>query len=349
MEPSITDNKTIRVMLTLCTAVLAGAVLYFAQSIFAPVAFALFIIAIVWPLQKLLQDRMPKLIALFFTILAILTVVIALASMIAWGFGEIGQWLARNSARYQALYDWTTEWLERHDIFIAGSFAERVNVTWLVRFFQVIAGKAKSLFGFSMLVVVFTLLGLLEVDDLKQKFGSLKNQSRTRKLLEAGAEIAAKFRKYMLVRTLMSILTGVAIWGFATLVGLELATAWGVIAFTLNYIPFIGPFVVTALPTLFAVAQFESWQSAIFILACVILIQFLIGSYFEPRFAGATLSISPFVVLFAVFFWSFMWGIPGAFIGVPLIIVLITICEKEPSSRWIAILLSGHPRTYKHG
>jgi predicted PurR-regulated permease PerM len=54
-------------------------------------------------------------------------------------------------------------------------------------------------------------------------------------------------------------------------------------------------------------------------------IQFLIGSYLEPRIAGAALSLSPFLVLFAVFFWAFLWGLPGAFIGVPIVIACLTL------------------------
>ena len=50
------------------------------------------------------------------------------------------------------------------------------------------------------------------------------------------------------------------------------------------------------------------------------------GNYLEPLVAGAALSLSPFAVVFAVFFWGFLWGIPGAFIGVP---ILITINPKE--------------------
>ncbi len=81
--------------------------------------------------------------------------------------------------------------------------------------------------------------------------------------MQAGTEIAAKFQKYMLVRSVMSLLTGTVIWLVALFAGLELATAWGVIAFVLNYIPFLGPLVATVFPTLFAFAQFESWQLAI--------------------------------------------------------------------------------------
>jgi AI-2 transport protein TqsA len=71
------------------------------------------------------------------------------------------------------------------------------------------------------------------------------------------------------------------------------------------------------------------------------LIQFVVGSYIEPRVSGDVLSISPFVVLFAVFFWTFMWGLFGAFIGVPIVIAILTFCSYHPGSRFIADLLGG--------
>jgi AI-2 transport protein TqsA len=143
------------------------------------------------------------------------------------------------------------------------------------------------------------------------------------------------------VRSLASALTGVLIFAFTLFAGLELATAWGIMAFTLNYIPFIGPLVATALPSLFALVQFESWQMAALIFLGSTLIQFLIGNYLEPRLFGSILDISPYLVVFAVFFWAFLWGLPGAFIGVPLTIALLTWCEAYPSTRWIATILSG--------
>jgi AI-2 transport protein TqsA len=140
------------------------------------------------------------------------------------------------------------------------------------------------------------------------------------------------------------VLTGIVVWAFTLLAGLELATAWGLIAFVLNYIPFIGPLVATAFPTLFALVQVGSWQLAAIVFLGLNVIQFLIGSYLEPRIAGAALSVSPFLVLFAVFFWAFLWGLPGAFIGVPIVIACLTLCAQGESTRWIAALLSGRER-----
>jgi AI-2 transport protein TqsA len=192
-------------------------------------------------------------------------------------------------------------------------------------------------------VLIYVLLGLLEVDTVTWKLRQMKNGAVGKVLLAGSAETAAKLRKYMLVRSLMSLMTGVLVWGFASLAGLQLAVEWGVIAFVLNYIPFLGPLVATVFPTLFAIAQFQSWQMAIIVFAGLNLIQFLVGSYLEPRIAGRVLSISPFIVLFAVLFWTFLWGIAGAFIGVPIVIATLTICRQHPSSRWLANLLGGSP------
>lgn len=120
----------------------------------------------------------------------------------------------------------------------------------------------------------------------------------------------------------MSAATGALVWALARLSGLQFALEWGTIAFALNHIPFIGPFIATVFPTLFALAQFASWQAALAVFASLNVIQFVIGGYIEPRLAGSSLAISPFVVLFAVFFWTFLWGLFGAFIGVPIAIAV---------------------------
>jgi AI-2 transport protein TqsA len=116
----------------------------------------------------------------------------------------------------------------------------------------------------------------------------------------------------------------------------------------LNYIPYIGPLIAVVFPVLFASAQFENWQMALVIFGGLYAIQFLIGNYFESMIAGKALAISPFVMLVAFFFWAFLWGIPGAFVGLPVTIALLTICEQNPSSRWVTRLLSTSGATLAH-
>jgi predicted PurR-regulated permease PerM len=304
-------------------------------------AFSLLAIALLWPLQQLLVARMPKLVASALVMLATLLVLLALAAAVAWGFSLIAEWLAQNAGRFQSLHLAATTWLQAHGISVSGFLGNRFDVGWIVRLVQDVASRMSSFAGFFLLVVILTLIGLLEVDEFKHRLQTLDDRAKGQALLQVAQAIAVKLRKYMLVRSLASVLTGVLIFAFTLFAGLELAAAWGIMAFTLNFIPFIGPFIATILPALFAVVQFESWQMAALIFLGSTLIQFLIGNYLEPRLFGAILDISPYLVVVAVFFWALLWGVPGAFIGVPITIALLTCCEANPGTRWLARLLSG--------
>jgi predicted PurR-regulated permease PerM len=223
-------------------------------------------------------------------------------------------------------------------------WAEHFNTGWLLRAARQVIGRVNTTLSFWLVTLVYIMLGLLEVDDVRRKVQALGNQAVAAMLIDATAATAVKFRKYMLVRTQMSVVTGLLVWALAWITGLQFAAEWGVIAFVLNYIPFIGPLIATLFPTLLEMTQFSTWQAVLGIFAGMNLIQFVVGSYVEPRVSGDVLSISPFVVLFAVFFWAFMWGLFGAFIGVPIIIAILTFCGYHPASRFIADLFGGPVR-----
>jgi AI-2 transport protein TqsA len=302
-----------------------------------PVAFALFIIALVWPLQRRLKAILPQVIAVLVTASVTLLAIGGGSWLVVWGFGGIAHWVIANAARLQGLYMHAANLLEQRGLYAAELFAEQVNVLWLVQVLRAIGGSLQGILSFCIVTFVFVILGLLEVEPLGLRLRLMGNKGA----IDTVAEIAARLQTYMLVRLGMSVLTGLAFWAFTTVDGLDLHREWGVIAFVLNFIPFIGSFIATLLPTLFAAAQFESLSAALVVFIGLNLLQFLIGSYIEPRVAGSAVSVSPFMVLFAVFFWGMLWGIAGAFIGVPILIALVTVCARHPSARPIAALLSG--------
>jgi AI-2 transport protein TqsA len=327
--------------LTILAVVAVSFAAYQTASVFAPLVLALFSIAVAWPLQDWLQSRIPKLIALAITLIVIVAVCLAFASLIVWGFGRVGRAVVTDAARYQALYDNVVVWLDGHGISVAGLWAEHFNVGWMLRAMQRITGRINTTLSFWLITLTYVILGLLEVDDIRRKIEALGNWDATRVLLDGSAATAVKFRKYILVRTQMSVITGLLVGVFAWATGLQFAVEWGVIAFALNYIPFIGPFIATLFPTLLAMTQFDTWQAVFGTFVCLNIIQFVVGSYVEPRLSGSVLSISPFVVLFAIFFWTFLWGLFGTFIGVPITLAILTFCGQHPSSRWLADLFGG--------
>ncbi len=92
---------------SIATGILVLALLYVAQSVFAPLTFSLFVIALAWPCQAALQRWLPKLVALLITLIITMTVIVAIGSAVAWGFGKLAQWLFVNADRFQAIYvDW---------------------------------------------------------------------------------------------------------------------------------------------------------------------------------------------------------------------------------------------------
>jgi len=125
------------------------AALYFARSILAPVAFSLFVVAIVWPLQRALQIRIPRLLALVAALVVTLLVVTVLGYLIVWAFGTIGRWLIDNALRFQALYVQWTDWLEEHGILVTSLLVENFNASWLIRAVQEIGGRLHGLVTYS--------------------------------------------------------------------------------------------------------------------------------------------------------------------------------------------------------
>jgi AI-2 transport protein TqsA len=334
-------DSALDVSVGIIAAAVVSAVAYQASAVFAPLALALFIIAIVWPMQSWLQARMPGLLALAITMTVTVAACLAFASLVVWGFGRVGRSLIADSARYQALYDRAIAWLEGQGISVAGLWSEHFNVGWLLRWASQVTGRVNTTLSFWLIALVYVILGLMEVGDLRRRVEIYTSKETAKVLLAASAATAQKIRKYMEVRTQMSLVTGVLVGAFAWAAGLQFALEWGVIAFALNYIPFIGPFIATLFPTLLAMAQFATWQAVIGVFVCLNIIQFVVGSYIEPRVSGAVLAMSPSVVLFAVFFWTFLWGLFGAFIGVPIALAILTFCSYHPKSRWVSDLLGG--------
>ena len=240
-----------------CAGILALAGLWAARAVMTPVAFALFIIALVWPLQRRLKAALPQVIAVLVAAVAALLAVACGGWLVVWGLGGVAQWVIANAARLQSLYMHAAGLLEQRGLYAAELFAEQVNVLWLVRVLRAIGGSLQDLLSFSIITFVFVILGLLEVEPLGRRLRRMGDGQGGGTTIEAATEIAVRLQTYMLVRFGMSVLTGLGFWVFTAVYGLELQREWGVIAFVLNFIPFIGSFVATLLPTLFAAAQFE--------------------------------------------------------------------------------------------
>jgi AI-2 transport protein TqsA len=245
-------DRTLRLAALGCAIILGLAGLSLARSIMTPVTFALFIIALVWPLQRRLKARLPQLVAVLLTAAATLFAIGIGCWLIVWGFGRIAQWVIANAARLQGLYTHLADLLAQRGLYAAELFAEQFNMSWIIGVLRGIGGSLQGIVTLALVTFIFVILGLLELEPLGRRLGQIGNGAFGTAAIDAAAEIAGRLQTYMLVRFGMSVLTGLGFWAFTALNGLDLGREWGVIAFVLNFIPFIGSFVATLLPTLFA-------------------------------------------------------------------------------------------------
>ncbi len=139
---------------------------------------------------------------------------------------------------------------------------------------------------------------------------------------------------------MVSLVTGAMVWATAQAFGLDLAVALGILTFILNYIPNIGSIVATGLVALVAYVQLSDPTPTLAIFLLVGTIQFVNGNVVDPMLMGRALRLSSFGIIISLAFWGAVWGIPGMFLSVPIMVALMIICSEVPALRPVAILLS---------
>ena len=155
-------DSTLRLSVIICAVLLALAGLWAARAVMTPVAFALFIIALVWPLQRRLNRVLPQVIAVLLTAVAALFAIGCGGWLVVWGFGGIAQWVIANAARLQGLYMHAADLLEQRGLYAAELFAQQVNVLWLVQILHAISGSLQGILSVCIVTFVFVILGLLK-------------------------------------------------------------------------------------------------------------------------------------------------------------------------------------------
>lgn len=152
--------------------------------------------------------------------------------------------------------------------------------------------------------------------------------------------IAANFRTYLWIQTITGAMITAAAAAVMIAVHLDNVLFWAVIFFLLTFIPNIGVTVGSIAPALFALLQFPSAWQAIAIFVVIQAAAFVVGNIIYPRMQAETQNIDPLATIFALSFWTLLWGISGAFLAVPLTLALMMIFAQFDSTRWVAAILS---------
>ena len=199
-------------------------------------------------------------------------------------------------------------------------------------------GQLGNLFMQSVIVGLLVIFMLFETLNVREKISrALENPAPS---LKRFSEFSLTLKRYLAVKTVISLATGVLVWLSCLLIGVEFPLLWGVLAFALNFIPNIGSALAAIPPVLLLLIANDGGPfDALLLASAYLVINFVLGNLIEPRVMGQALGLSTFVAFLSLVVWGWIFGAAGMLLSVVLTMTLKIALDSHPQTRWIARLL----------
>ena len=333
-----------------CLSVIAagtiGLLLYLLRPVLAPFVVAIFLTVGLRPILDVLQRRLHlnRVAAVGVAFLLAVVLLLFLGVAIASSVDQLA-----NDDAYQQRAAAATERIaflaERLDLLpTAGGEAGDVASSSLMRMQLVIRRGVRSAQQWLLggMLALSGSLGIVLIYMLFLLLGASRSPDETSELWSL---MEGKLREYIVLKTVISLGTGVAVWAVLAVFGVPLAILLGLLTFLLNYIPNFGPIVTCVLPLpiiwLSPDLSLGAMVSAT-LLACGV--QIIGGNVVEPRMMGSSFDLHPIVVMLALMAWYAIWGFVGMLLAVPMTASLKVILERIERTAPIARLMAGDLR-----
>lgn len=325
------------IMLGMLVIILAG--IKVAAEIIVPFILALFIAIILNPMiRRLERIRVPRVLAITFVISVIIFFMAVLLAYLGTTLNELTRTLPQYRSLLISPLQTLDPWLQR--VGISVSVDELVKyidpnaaMTLVTGLITQLSNAMTSIF-LLLLTVVFM---LIEVPQLPVKLQQL--MSRPAEGMGAIQRALDSVSHYLVLKTAISLVTGLVVWIMLAMLDVRFAFVWGLLAFSLNYIPNIGS-VLAAIPPIAQVLVFSGLYDALLVVAGYLAINLVFGNIIEPRMMGRGLGLSTLVVFLSLIFWGWLLGPVGMLLSVPLTIAVKIALEQNEGGKSIAILLS---------
>jgi predicted PurR-regulated permease PerM len=187
-----------------------------------------------------------------------------------------------------------------------------------------------ALVGQAVVVIFLTFFLLLSGDSFRRKLLKLAGPSLSDKkiTLQALHEITGQIQRYLQVQLLTSALVGVLTWLALLAIGLENAAVWGIAAFVLNFVPYVGSLITAAATALVGFLQFGSLNMALLVAGASLLIHTIVGNLVTPWLTSRASRLSPVAVFVALLAWGWLWGVWGLLLGIPIMMMVKSVCDR---------------------
>lgn len=338
MDKTLLTEKGLRlaIMLAMMVIILAG--VKAASQILVLFLLATFLALILYPLVSLLAKlRVPRSLSAILLVGGIICLMIILMTRLGLSLNEF----ARSIPQYRSLITNKLDELQ----YIASRFNINISIDELMSFFDpgAIVNLVTSLLSYLshvtttiFIISLMVVFMLLEVRLIPVKLQRITNKPLAE--MKSIKRALSSVTRYLIIKTIISAVTGLIVWFFLTQMGVRFAFLWGMMAFMFNYIPNIGS-ILAALPPIIQTLLFSGFSDATILLMGYLSLNIIMGNMIEPKVMGRGLGLSILVVFLSLIFWGWLLGPVGMLLAVPLTAITKIALETTPEGNKFAIVL----------
>ena len=285
-----------------------------------------------------LESRgVPRWLAVGLILIFVLAVTVGFGTVIGASVIDFTGSLPFYQQRLQEEVGGLLAWLERHGVVIsrelvADIFDPAAILSIAGRIFTGI-GDVLGRIGIVLLVMTFILLEWSGFPD-KIRVAFARSDEHLGRL----RQISSNIKRYLMLKTLISLATGVLVTVFLLILQVDFPVLWGTLAFLLNYVPNIGSLIAAVPAILLAFLQL-GFSGAFFTALGYLLVNFVLANLIEPRVMGEGVGLSTLVVFLSLVFWGWVLGPIGMLLSVPLTMIFRILLDSLEETRWLAVLL----------
>jgi predicted PurR-regulated permease PerM len=351
----------------LLTVIVVVAVLRLAQDLFVPLALAVLLTFLLSPIVARLQHwRFNRLIAVILSLCLALALIVGVGDVIFGQFSDLAHQLPQYELHLREhiahlrgfLRGGITDSLDAADRLTAQ--IERLSPTTglpagvqkveivqprasLVQIAKDVVGPLVKPLGWALAVMVLVAFMLLRLPDLRERLIRLLGPRNLQATTAALDDAAARVSRYLLSQLLINSVTGLWVGVGLALLNVPNPGLWGALTLVLRFIPYVGIWAAGAMPLALAFAAFNDWMHPLVVLGIYGSIELFNYAVLEPWLYAARTGVSPVALLLAAAFWTWLWGLAGLLLSVPITVCLVVMGKYVPQLEFLEVLLGDEP------
>ncbi len=332
-------SPTVKALFIMASVIIVLAGLKAASEIVVPFLLSGFIAIACSPvINWASRYRIPRWLSVTFVILVIVVFGFMLGGLVGQSMSDFRQNLPQYSQQLSSQFIWVTAKLSELNIHIDTSLIrEHLDPGMAMSMTTNILGGLGGVLSNVFLILLTIVFMLFEAESMPRRVHVALADPEMK--LHHIDRFIKSVNSYLVIKTLVSLGTGLLIGGWLWFLGVDHFLLWAVLAFLLNYIPNIGSIIAAIPAVLMAFVQFGFGVAGL-VAGGFILVNTVMGNMVEPRLMGRGLGLSTLVVFLSLIFWGWLLGSVGMLLSVPLTMIVKIALETRTETNWLAVLLS---------